>query len=322
VLKVQADPPGVAPGQWVTAVMVGDVTVADTGRGTAAFQAMIVRTGDEDVQCGGAPLPSVLLQNTTGQDAELTVNGLDVRFTGTVLVRAQAGGQMRLVVLNGQAQGSIPDGSPLTAPGGGEIHASLGGTDGFEAQEPLALEPFDSGQLAYLPLVALPQAVAIGPAIQRTAVSQAGETPGGGWGGISLGPTDTPTPTPAVPFQGTPPNGIRTYTGRRITPGQTVTGSVPPNGSDRWVFEPVGVGPDSFDYFEVQALGGWDPVLTIESATWGVYEGDYDSSPGDVEVYAASLAGSGGDWRIVIRDSQGGGGGYILRYVCQGPCPD
>ncbi len=323
-IRVPADPPGVAPGQWVTAVMYGDATITDTGAGTAPFQDMIVRTGYEDSQCARAPLPAVIFQNSTGQEAGLTINGLAARFTGTVLVRAQANGQMHLVVLSGQAQVTAPDGSSLTAPAGAEVHTPLGGGTGFAAVGPLALVPLNNAQIAYLPLAALPQTVAIGPPLQPTAIPRTAAAPTGpaAGGQVQLPgvPTEEPSPTPAVPFQGTPPDGIRTYSGKRITPGQTVTGSIPADGRDAWVFEPVGLAPDSYDSFEVQALGGWDPVLTIESATWGVYAADYDGSPGEVEVYTASLAGSGGDWRIVIRDAQGRPGGYILRYTCFGPC--
>ncbi len=323
LLKVQADPPSVAPGQWITAVQYGDVTVGDTFQGTTPFQNMTVRTGFEDPLCGRAPLPAVLYQNATGQDAELTINGLVVRFVGTMLVRAQANGQMHLVVLVGQARAQLgSDGAALTAPGGGEIHTPLGGDLGLTALGPLTLHALNTQQVAFLPLAALPAAVAVGPSIQVSEVIAANNTPvDEGDPEISLGPTEEPSATPAVPFQGTPENPNQTYSGKRITPGQTVVGTVPANGRDRWVFEPVGIGPDSFDSFEVVAIGGWDPVITIESATWGVYEADYDTSPGDVEVYTASLAGSGGDWRLVIRDSQGRGGGYQLRYICQGPCP-
>lgn len=320
VLKIQADPPPIAPGQWITAVQYGDVTVSDTLQGRTPFQQLTVRTGFEDPACPQAPLPAVLFHNATGQDAELTINGLIVRFFGTMLVRAQANGQMHLVMLNGHAAAQLdPAVAPFNVPGGGELHTPLGGDLGLTAQGPLTLHPLNTLQIAFVPLTVLPEPVAVGPPLQLSQVSAANATPDATE--VSLGPTEEPTATPAAPFQGTPENPNQTYSGQRITPGQTVVGTVPAGGRDRWVFVPVGLGPDSFDSFEVVAIGSWDPVITIESATWGVYEADFDTSPGTVEVYTASLAGNDGDWRIVIRDSQGGGGGYQLRYTCQGPCP-
>ncbi len=191
----------------------------------------------------------------------------------------------------------------------------LGGPDGFIPAGSLEIRPLDSGQTGFLPMVALPRLVGIGPAVLPTQVPATRDP--------ALFPaTETPTPTvtPVEPFSGTPPAGIQTYQGKRITPGSLVSGQVPEGGSDRWVFEPVGYGPESYDSFEVTAFGSWDPVVTIESATWGVYQADVNASEGQIEAFSAPLAGSGGDWRIVIRDTEGRAGTYTLRYICQGPC--
>ena len=314
-LRVQAG----SPGQSVYVVMYGEATIFDTGDGLAPFQHMAVHTGFADPQCASAPLPGVLIQSEGGTPADLVINGLPLRFSGTLLVRAQGQGNMTITVLAGQAESITLDGTPFTAPAGTAIHSPLGGDSGFVALGPVTLEPMETAEMAFLPLVALPLPVGIGPAVFATESGPSGDI-------IALPPTETPIPsdTPAAPFYGTPPGGVYlTFSGKRITAGSTVTGVVPEGGRDRWVFTPVGVGPDSFDYFEVTALGtGWDPVLTIESATWGVYEADYNPSDSNIEVYSASLAGSGGDWRITIRDANGGGGGYTLRYVCRGACDD
>ncbi len=309
LLRVPADPPG----QSVTVALFGEALVSDAGDGSAPFHSMRVQTGGPPA-CDSAPLPGVLLQNATGQPASLTVNGLAVQFVGTLLVRAQGGGEMRLAVLQGQAETTADDGAPLRAPAGTELRAPLAGADGYQVAAPLRLEPL-SAPTAFLPLPALPQAVAIGPPLQAT-------RPGPSVDIVALpSPTVEPSPTPYAPFYGTPPSGAYLFfRGRRIEEGNTVTGVVPQGGQEVWVFEPQGVGPDSYDFFEVTALSDWDPVLTIESATWGVYEEDFNASDGPIEAFAAPLAGSGGNWRIIIRDALGGGGGYTLRYDCQGPC--
>lgn len=313
--QAAANPPGgTDPAQAVAGLIFGQVTLSDAENGSGPFQSLLLQTGPADSGCASAPLPGVLLQSADDRPADLALNGLAVRFQGTILARAEVGVALRVSILNGRAETSAT-GSRLEAPAGTELYVPLGGADGYTPSGALEIRPLDSGQTGFLPLSALPRVVGVGPAVLPT---QAPITPNPVY--QTAMPTPTPTLTPVEPFVGTPPAGIQTYQGKRIMPGSTVSGQVPAGGVDRWVFDPVGYGPESFDSFEVTAFGAWDPVLTIESATWGVYQADVNASEGAIEAYIASLAGSGGDWRIVIRDTEGRAGAYTLRYICQGPC--
>jgi hypothetical protein len=318
LMRLQADGPGTVPGQVVTAVLFGEVIVMDAGDGLTPYQSMLIHTGFGSPECSELPVPGVLLQSMTGEYAGVTLNGLPLRFNGTVLVRAQGEGLMRVSTLQGLLQTATFSGELLDAPAGTAIQTPLGGADGFHATGPVELGPLNAAEVTFVPLASLPRAVAVGPSVRATYQP----VPTVDLSSITLAPrrTATPTSTPYAPFSGEPPNGILTYEGKRIVNGSQVSGTVPEGGQDSWVFEPSGYGPASFDYFDVTALGGWDPVLTIESASWGVYEELYNLSNSEAEEYFGSLAGSGGDWRIIIRDYLGRGGAYTLTYQCQGPC--
>ncbi|NPV67427.1 MAG: hypothetical protein HPY64_09815 [Anaerolineae bacterium] len=309
--------PGIRPDQAVGVLLYGDATVVDIGGGNGFFQNMVVLTGLPDPYCTGGPLPAVILQTPPGATSDHLINGVLVRLQGTLLIRAPARAAMVLALLSGRAEVSTADGG-IEMPAGTQVYTTLGGASGFEPVGPLTLQPLSEENRAALPLAALPRAVAVSlPVLQTPQPVQATEIR------FVRPPTRTPIPTatPLVPFVGTPPGGIYlTFSGKRLEPGTTATGTVPPGGSDSWVFTPRGLAPAAVDSFEVTALSDWDPILTIESATWGVYVPEYDSMADRTERYRASLAGSGGDWRITIRDADGGGGTYTIRYICLGAC--
>ncbi len=308
---------GATPEQAVTLLPFGQTTIIDADNGTGAFQSMYIITDPNPPQCSRAPLPGVLLQSHGSEPAEIRINAATVKFTDTLLVRGQAQDTMHITVLNGSAQISTEDGGQ-DAPAGTTVHSPLGGPTSFDVIGPFSMAPLNTTQTTHLPLAALPRAVAVSPPALATS-----DSPGGG-DIISLPPTRTPEPTetPLVPYSGTPPNGMyMTYGGKRIVPnGAIINSIVPEGGSDVWVFEPVGLPPEMYDSFEIITFGDWNPVLTIESATWGPYIVDYDQRSDNRERFLGSLAGSGGDWRIVIRDAYGGGGAYTISYDCRGSC--
>lgn len=315
-LNIATSAPGGEPGSAVTAILFGETALFDASGGAAPFQQIYLHTGWVDGQCDLAPLPGVLFQSAAGT-AWLTINGLPVQFDGSLLVRAQASDQMWITVLRGAAQATLSDGTLLDAPAGGTIQTPLGGDNGYLTIGPLTLQPLEPAQMTYLPLVALPRVAAVAPPLRPT-----DDGPSALEALATFAVTQEPSPTPSGPFEGTPPGGIYlTYGGDSIQPGTTVTGSVPPGGTAVWAFIPAGLAPDSYDNFEVEALSEWDPMITLESATWGMYIENKNNSDSTVENFIAPLAGSGGGWRIIISDANGSGGTYRLRYICRGPCP-
>ncbi len=313
--------PDATPFEATTLLLFGDATVFDVGSAEGPFRSIYVLTGGADPWCGGGPLPGVLLQNGIGLADTLTINTVQVRFNGTLLVRVPAQMWMEIAVLTGEAEIVTPDGG-LALRGGTQYFTLLGGDFGYEPVGAPQVQLLNARNRTDLPLAALPRLVAVSAAAMPTAdtLNQTA-TPRPTF---NIPPTVTPAPTatPVEPFAGQePPGGVYlTFEGKRIEPGDRLNSAVPAGGSDRWVFTPRGYGPDSTDSFEVQAVGDWDPVIIIESATFGIYEPEYDRTAGPLELYRASLAGSGGDWRITIRDADRGGGAYTIRYECLGPC--
>ncbi|GAB4575257.1 MAG: hypothetical protein Kow0077_25850 [Anaerolineae bacterium] len=316
-----AERPDAAPFEATTLVLYGDATVYDAGSAAGPFRSIYVLTGFADPWCEGGPLPGVLVQSGIGLPDTLVINTVEVRFQGTLLVRAPAQTWMDIAVLNGQAEITLPDGG-ITLQAGSEFFTLLGGANGFEPVGAPEIRPLSAENRQALPLAALPRAVAVNPPPQPT--RDLLNNPPTATPTVLLSPTVTRTPTitPYAPFPDrTPPGGVYlTFEGKRIEVGDRINSVVPPGGSDSWVFTPRGQGPNAFDSFEVQAVGNWDPILIIESATFGVFEPEYDSAAGPLEVYRAPLGSSGGDWKITIRDADGGGGAYSIRYRCLGPC--
>lgn len=316
-----SDRPDAGPYEATTALLYGDATVFDVGSAEGPFRSIYVLTGGADPWCDAGPLPGVLLQSGVGLADTLRINTLEVRFQGTLLVRVPTQAWMELAVLAGRAEITTVDGG-IFLEEGSQYFSLLGGDFGYTPIGIPQVQPLSDENRNALPLVALPRTVAVSVPVRPTVdtLNQiATATP---TYDIPATITPSPTPTPFVPFEGqTAPGGVYlTFEGKRIEVGGTVSSAVPVGGSDRWVFTPRGYGPNSADAFEIIAVGTWDPIITIESATFGVYEPEYDGSEGQFESYRASLAGSGGDWRITIRDADGGGGPYTIRYSCLGPC--
>ncbi|MBN2470525.1 MAG: hypothetical protein JXN59_07365 [Anaerolineae bacterium] len=313
--------PDAAPFEATTMLLYGDTTVFDAGSVEGPFRSIAVLTGGTDPWCGGGPLPGLLLQNGIGLADTLTINTVQVRFSGTVLVRVPTQAWMEIAVLDGQAEIITPDGG-IALLGGMQYFTLLGGDSGFEPVGRPQIQPLSSTNRTALPLAALPRLPSISaPALPTVDTLNQTITPSPTY---NIPPTLTPTltVTPLQPFAGqNPPGGVYlTFEGKRIEAGDRLNSMVPAGGSDRWVFTPRGYGPLSADSFEVQAVGDWNPMLSVESATFGVYESLVDRAEGPLEIYRASLAGSGGDWRITIRDATGGGGAYTISYRCLGPC--
>ena len=313
--------PDSAPYEATTLLLYGDTTVFDVGGAEGPFRSIYVLTGGDDPWCDGGPLPGLLLQNGIGLADTLTINTVQVRFSGTVLVRVPAQAWMEIAVLNGQAEIVTPEGG-IALQGGSQYWTLLGGDFGYEPVGAPQVQPLNEANRLALPLAALPRTVAISAAALPTVDTFNQTVTPIPTFNIPATVTPVPSPTPAVPFQGqTAPGGVYlSYEGQRIAVGDRLNSAIPAGGGESWVFTPSGYGPDSVDSFEIQAVGDWDPVVKVESATFGLYEPEYDGSAGPVEIYRASLAGSGGDWRITIRDADGGGGAYTIRYLCLGPC--
>jgi hypothetical protein len=106
LLKVQADLPDTLPGQNVTFLLFGDVEIEDaTDDANNPMQSFRFRTGIGDSFCSGAPDSGILIQTPEGAgEILLKANGVDITLSSTAYLQAEAGEEMVVNLLEGQAE--------------------------------------------------------------------------------------------------------------------------------------------------------------------------------------------------------------------------
>ncbi len=158
VIKAQANLPDSLPGQNVTMVLYGE---AEVDNPTADMRAVTVRTRIGGLACEELPESGVLIQSPRGERIEMTLNGVDVSLGSTMHVTASQNDDMILSLLEGSATITSMGETRILIPGA-EVWVGMGGEDGLTANtEPSELRPFDSEEMARLPLGLLDEAVIV-----------------------------------------------------------------------------------------------------------------------------------------------------------------
>ncbi|MCA9912022.1 MAG: hypothetical protein KC496_01680, partial [Anaerolineae bacterium] len=130
ILSVQANLPDTLPGQNVTFVLFGDVTLENAAEeGQNPMQAFYLRTGIGDSACEEAPDSGMLVQTPDGVDSvSFTANGVDVEIGSTVFFQAEAEDNMNVSTVEGTAildfdgeSYPVIAGTWLQVPMGGEL---------------------------------------------------------------------------------------------------------------------------------------------------------------------------------------------------------
>ncbi len=111
LMQLQASLPGTLPGQNVTFVLFGDVTLTNAVTAEqvengefAPMQAFYLSTGIGQSRCEEAPEDGVLVQTPEGVgEVTFVVNEVEVAVGSTVFFQAEAGGEMRFSTLEGAA---------------------------------------------------------------------------------------------------------------------------------------------------------------------------------------------------------------------------
>ena len=108
LLKLQANLPDMLPGQNVTILLFGDVTltnvVAPDSEGQSPMQAFYFRSGVGDPQCAEAPESGLLVQTPEGiNTVSLTINGVDITLGSTAFLQAQPEDFLYVYLLEGEA---------------------------------------------------------------------------------------------------------------------------------------------------------------------------------------------------------------------------
>lgn len=102
VLRLDANLPGLLPGQSATLLLIGDVQVNAGGGSGAPMQAFNVRVGIGQAQCQGVPPSSITINGPQRGNLELTVNGAAMRLGSNVTIRQSQTGRLRFMVTAGR----------------------------------------------------------------------------------------------------------------------------------------------------------------------------------------------------------------------------
>jgi hypothetical protein len=121
LMRLQANLPDTLPGQNVTLLLFGDVSIAPNPDVEAAspMQAFYFRSGIGDAPCSEAPDSGIIVQTPEGAtEVAFNINGVDVSMGSTVLLRAMPGEEMTVSALEGSAVINVR----------GELYSVIAGT--------------------------------------------------------------------------------------------------------------------------------------------------------------------------------------------------
>jgi hypothetical protein len=162
MMRLQANIPDTLPGQNVTFLLFGDVTIQNLAeKGQHPMQSFYLTTGTGDAKCVEAPESGLMVQTPRGiKEVSFNVNGVDVEMGSTVIFQAEPGKRMRIITIEGKAKlkigkktVSVVQGSQYTAPV----------NDKLEITEPDQGEvaPYQAQDVQALPVTALERPITI-----------------------------------------------------------------------------------------------------------------------------------------------------------------
>ncbi len=185
LLRVQANLPDTVPGQNVTFLLFGDVSLdnaqtpkASPGSTLPSFgpmQAFYFRTGVHDAPCDKAPSSGILIQSPKDSRVTLRMNEVDVTLGSTVYLQLTSPTEMSLSVLEGQAV-VIAFGKPVVVQAGMRVRIPVDATTLAASDVPSDAEAYVLTDLANMPLSYLPITVE-DPTISVTPVPTQEPTP-------------------------------------------------------------------------------------------------------------------------------------------------
>lgn len=107
-----------------------------TGESRSLMQSFFLNTGADPTPCDGLPPSMLVIQSPAGMTARITVNGIDIAFESTIVLRTIPGEGLRVFVLNGGARVatvSIPPGFTVNIPLSGDSRQPSGAPTGLRA---------------------------------------------------------------------------------------------------------------------------------------------------------------------------------------------
>ena len=181
LLKVQANLPDTLPGQNVTFLLFGDVSISNAvdedDSEQRPMQAIYFSTGIGDRKCNEAPDSGILVQTPEGVGTiNMTINGVDVELGSTAFLQSSED-YLDIYLLEHEAFVDIA-GVTQYIPAGALISIPLG-EDGLPTGEPGIITAYDGTILGSLPLSLLPRVIEVAaPLTAEEIAALADELPG------------------------------------------------------------------------------------------------------------------------------------------------
>jgi hypothetical protein len=177
LLKVQANLPDTLPGQNVTFLLFGDVEIENAiedDDNLTPMQSFRFQTGIGDSVCADAPDSGILIQTPEGAgEITLTANGVDIKLSSTAYLQAEAGDDMHVSLLEGQAEVEA-QGVIQTVTAGQQVGVPMD-EDLAVAGPPGEPHPYNLPTLASLPVNNLEREVVVVPNASGTNLDITGE---------------------------------------------------------------------------------------------------------------------------------------------------
>lgn len=151
LLRAQADLPNTIPGQNVTLLLMGDITVEDQSAETGGnpMQAFIFTPGIGTSMCQEADYNSIAIQSPENTVVHLTVNGAEIELGSTAILVGKEGNLMDMLIIEGEGVIRTEAGEQtVTAGNWSQVLVE----DGVAIGAPEEPVPFPPERIAHLPL--------------------------------------------------------------------------------------------------------------------------------------------------------------------------
>jgi hypothetical protein len=151
LLRAQADLPNTIPGQNVTLLLMGDVTVEDQSTevgGASPMQAFIFTPGVGASRCEEADYNTIAIQSPENVVVNLTINGAEIELGSTAVLIGDEN-LMDMLIIEGEGMIRTAEGEQTVAAG---QWSQVALEDGMAAGAPEEPVPFPPERVSHLPL--------------------------------------------------------------------------------------------------------------------------------------------------------------------------
>lgn len=152
LMQVQADVEGSLPGQVITFLLMGNVSVGAINEGEAPMQAFQFRTGIGAPTCENSNYDALMIDSPDGLVINFSVNGVDIELGSTAIIVGKPDNKIDMLVLEGHGRVTAM-GETVEVEEGFWTQIPMDPDSGVEAvgapEEPV---PFGAGRVIHLPL--------------------------------------------------------------------------------------------------------------------------------------------------------------------------